>query len=60
MFKTKPGRKKVADKKESVTVYIKPSEIISVGGKDELRDQIIAFIETLVFNSKSKTNGQTI
>lgn len=44
LTKSKPGRKKIEDKKESVTVYVRPSDIEKLGGKDTLRDNINAFI----------------
>lgn len=40
--KGKIGRRPVADKKESVAIYIKKSEIKDFGGKDQVR----AFLES--------------
>jgi hypothetical protein len=40
-IKEKPGRKKVADRKRPVTVYIKKSIIDSHGGLSELRYKIL-------------------
>ena len=39
------GRKPVADKKESITVYIEGSKVAMMGGKEILRKKILAFIE---------------
>jgi hypothetical protein len=45
--KSKPGRKTVEDKKEGVTVYVRPSEIKKIGGKDKLRHYINRYVQRL-------------
>lgn len=45
--KSKPGRKPVQDKKEAITIYLKPSDITKMGGKDSTRDSLLAYIEKL-------------
>jgi hypothetical protein len=46
--KSKAGRKPEKDKKENITIYVKPSHILKFGGKDSLRDRLLLFIEQQV------------
>jgi len=48
---TKPGRKPVdpAEKKTPVTIYVKSSDIKSIGGKPVLRDHLINHVNQLVY-----------
>ena len=45
---SKVGRKKVADKKEMVGIYLRPSEINKLGGKDQSRQLLSAYAEAMV------------
>lgn len=46
-MKKKAGRKKVADKKEQVPLFIRKSIIIAQGGKDAMRDKLYQFLGQL-------------
>lgn len=45
---SKAGRKKIEDKKELVGIYLRPSEINKLGGKESSRQLLSAYIETMV------------
>lgn len=45
--KSKPGRKKVQDKKIGITIYIKPSDIVRMGGKDNVRESLLNHFEKI-------------
>jgi len=49
--KQKPGRKPVdpSEKKTPITIYIKLSDIKSIGGKPVVRDHLLNHINTLVY-----------
>ena len=51
---SKVGRKKIEDKKEMVGIYLRPSELAKLGGKDQFRQQLVMYAETMV---KLKTNS---
>lgn len=43
-MKKKSGRKKVADKKEQIPLFVRKSIVIANGGKEVMRDKIYNFI----------------
>lgn len=51
--RAKPGRKAVSDKKEMVGVYLRSSEILKLGGKEETRNYILNLLKNQ--NEKSKS-----
>jgi len=44
MQKSKCGRKPVTDKKKPITIYIPSSKISDLGGSDEIRNQLLNFL----------------
>jgi hypothetical protein len=44
MQKSKCGRKPVTDKKKPITIYIPLSKISDLGGSDEIRNQLLNFL----------------
>lgn len=43
-IKHKSGRKKVADKKRQIPLFLRDSILIKHGGKDALRDKVYKFL----------------
>lgn len=44
-MKQKSGRKKIADKKRQVPLFVRDSTIIKHGGKEAMRDKVYKFLE---------------
>ena len=47
MEKSKVGRKPVQDKKQAISVYVRPSQIKQAGGADALREKLNQYIDTI-------------
>jgi len=47
MEKAKLGRKPVKDKKQMVSIYVRPSQINEAGGKIALREKLNKYVETI-------------
>jgi hypothetical protein len=54
---SKVGRKKIEDKKEMVGIYLRPSELKKLGGKDSFRQQLVLYAETMVKLKKEDNDG---